>query len=103
MAAMAPISSIASSGMQAAQQRLQASAHNVANVQTEGFTRLEVVQQSRSETGGVDAATRRAASGGVSLESEMVDQLSARNAFVANATVFRTADRMAGALLNVYA
>jgi flagellar hook-associated protein FlgK len=103
MAAMAPISSIASSGMQAAQQRLQASGHNVANVQTEGFTRLEVVQQSRSETGGVDAATRRAAAGGVSLESEMVDQLSARNAFVANATVFRTADRMAGALLNVYA
>lgn len=89
--------------MQAAQQRLQASAHNVANAQTEGFTRLEVVQQSRSEVGGVDAATRRAESVGMSLESEMVDQLSARNAFVANATVFRTADRMAGALLNVYA
>lgn len=103
MAAMAPISSIASSGMQAAQQRLQASAHNVANAQTEGFTRLEVVQQSRSEVGGVDAATRRAESVGMSLESEMVDQLSARNAFVANATVFRTADRMAGALLNIYA
>ncbi|RCW75688.1 flagellar basal body protein [Pseudorhodoferax soli] len=100
---MAPLSSIASSGMQAAQQRLQASAHNVANAQTEGFTRLEVVQQSRSEVGGVDAATRRAESVGMSLESEMVDQLSARNAFVANATVFRTADRMAGALLNVYA
>lgn len=100
---MAPISSIASSGMQAAQQRLQASAHNVANVQTEGFTRLEVVQQARSEAGGVDAATRRAASVGVSLESEVVDQLSARNAFVANAAVFRTADRMAGALLDIYA
>ena len=103
MRSMAPISSIASSGMQAAQQRLQASAHNVANVQTEGYTRLEVVQQSRSGVGGVDAATRRAESVGVSLESEMVDQLSARNAFVANASVFRTADRVAGALLDVHA
>ncbi|KQP45608.1 flagellar basal body rod C-terminal domain-containing protein [Pseudorhodoferax sp. Leaf274] len=100
---MAPISSIASSGMQAAQQRLQASAHNVANTQTDGFTGLEVVQRARSEVGGVDAATRRAESVGVSLASEMVDQLSARNAFVANATVFRTADRMAGALLDTYA
>ena len=89
--------------MQAAQQRLQASAHNVANGQTEGFQRLEVVQQSRSAAGGVDAATRRAESVGVSLESEVVDQLSARNAFVANATVFRTADRVAGALLDIYA
>ena len=100
---MAPISSIASSGMQAAQQRLQASAHNVANLQTPGFTGLEVVQQSRGEIGGVDAATRRAESVGVSLESEVVDQLSAKNAFVANATMFRTADRMAGTLLNIYA
>jgi flagellar basal-body rod protein FlgC len=34
---MSAIASIAQSGLQAAQQRLNASAHNVANQQTEGF------------------------------------------------------------------
>ena len=41
---MASISSIALSGMNAAQTQLQASAHNVANLSTEGFKRQEVVQ-----------------------------------------------------------
>ena len=100
---MSPISSIASSGMQAAQQQLQASAHNVANTQTEGFRRLQVDQQARPDGGGVDARTERVPQPGVSLEAEVVNQLAARNAFAASAHVFRTADRMAGVLLDVRA
>lgn len=97
---MAPISSISLSGMQAAQQRLQASAHNVANLQTEDFRRQQVTQQARGEGGGVDASTRRAAVPGAALEADVVDQLMAKNAFAANVAVFRTADRMAGTLLD---
>ena len=97
---MAPISSIASSGMQAAQVRLQASAHNVANLQTEGFHRQEVQQQARADGGGVDAWTRRSPVAGAALEADVVDQLVAKNAFAASAAMFRTADRMAGVLLD---
>lgn len=97
---MAPISSISLSGMQAAQQRLQASAHNVANLPTEGFRRQEVTQQSRADGAGVDASTRRADAPGAALEADVVDQLLAKNAFAANVAMFRTADRMAGALLD---
>ena len=97
---MASISSIATSGLQAAQQRLQASAHNVANLQTEGFHRVEVRQQAREDGGGVDASTRRAEQPGAALEADVVDQLAAKNAFVANLAVFRTSDRMLGQLFD---
>lgn len=97
---MASITSIASSGMQAAQQQLQASAHNVANLQTEGFRRQEVRQQARPDGAGVDARTERAPRAGAAPEADVVNQLAAKNAFVASVAVFRTADRMAGALLD---
>lgn len=100
---MASISSIASSGMQAAQTRLQASAHNVANLQTEGFHRQEVRQQARADGAGVDAYTARAPRAGAALEADVIEQLAAKNAFVASAAVFRAADRMAGTLLDVSA
>jgi flagellar hook-associated protein FlgK len=100
---MASLTSIAASGMQAAQQQLQASAHNVANLQTPGFQRHDVQQQARPEGGGVDATTRRSPVAGTSREADVVNQLAAKNAFVASVAVFRTADRMAGALLDVRA
>lgn len=100
---MAPISSIAHSGLQAAQTRLQASAHNVANLQTEGFQRQEVRQQARADGGGVDAGTVRSPRAGAALEADVVEQLAAKNAFVASAAVFRAADRMAGTLLDLRA
>ena len=100
---MASLSSIASSGMQAAQLRLQSSAHNVANLQTEGFHRQEVHQQARADRSGVDAHLARAPRAGAALEADVVDQLAAKNAFVASAVVFRTADRLAGTLLDLRA
>ena len=88
--------------MQAAQANLQASAHNVANLQTEGFHRQEVVQNQRPG-GGVDSALRRAAQEGSALETDVVAQLQARNAFLANLAVFRTANRLTGVLLDTRA
>ena len=96
---MNSLSSIALSGMQAAQAGLQASAHNVANLQTEGFHRQETVQSERPG-GGVDTDMRRATLEGSALESDVVAQLQAKNAFLVNLAVFRTADRLAGMWLD---
>jgi flagellar hook protein FlgE len=40
---------------------------------------------------------------GSSLETDVVSQLQAKNAFLANLAVFKTSDKMAGALLNIQA
>lgn len=95
---MSAIASIAQSGLQAAQQRLNASAHNVANQQTEGFRRQQVAQQAVPE-GGVTAQTVRGQQG-AALEQEAVEQISASYAYLANLQVLRTNDRMQGSLLD---
>lgn len=95
---MSAIASIAQSGMHVAQQRLDASAHNVANQQTAGFRRQQVAQQAVPE-GGVSAQTVRGPEG-VALEQEAVEQISASYAYLASLQVLRTNDRMQGTLLD---
>lgn len=97
---MTTLSSIALSGMNAAQTRLDTTAHNVANLATEGFKRQETVQTEQTG-GGVTASVRRADSAGNALEADVVNQLQAKNSFLANLAVFKTSDKMAGALLDV--
>lgn len=99
---MPPITSIAQSGLQAAQARLSASAHNVANGQTEGFKR-ETVQVSADSDGGVKVSISQAAQAGVNLEQDVVNQMAAKQDFVANLKVMKTADQMMGSLLDVRA
>lgn len=91
--------SIALSGMQAAQTQLRASAHNMANLATDGFRRQEVLQTPRSE-GGVSAQIGRAEAQGENLVQDVVTQLAAKNAFLANLAMFKTSDKMAGVLLD---
>ena len=100
--AMNSLPSIALSGMQAAQAAMNATAHNVANLQTPEFRRQEVLQTERPG-GGVDAEIRRVDEEGAALEIDLVAQLQAKNAVLANLAVFRTADRLAGAVLDTYA
>ena len=94
--------SIALSGMRAAQAGLRVSAHNVANLPTEGFRRQSVVSTAAAD-GGVTVDIVTAAEPAEALESDMVDQLQATNAFLANLQLFRTSDRMTGALLDALA
>ncbi len=93
---------LALSGMNAAQTRLDAAAHNVANVQTEPFRREQVVQQTQT-SGGVSTSLRRSSTEGGALETDLVDQLQASSSYLANLAVFRTSDRMMGALLDMTA
>ncbi|APW47743.1 flagellar basal body protein [Rhodoferax antarcticus] len=99
---MTSLSAIALSGMNAAQTQLQATAHNVANLNTEGFTRQEVTLKAQSQ-GGVSASVTAASTPGSALETDVVAQLQAKNAFLANLAVFKTSDKMAGALLDLKA
>lgn len=85
--------------MRAAQTNLQASAHNIANLDTEGFRREQVLNESRS-LGGVEATVSRVADVGNAIETDLVGQLQAKNAFLANLAVFRAHDRLMGSLLD---
>ena len=96
---MASLSSIALSGMNAAQTTLNSSAHNIANINTPGFRRQEVVQAAQAE-GGVSTSLTTAGSEGPSLVTDVVAQLQAKNSFLANLAVFKTSDRIAGTLLD---
>lgn len=96
---MSTLSAISLSGMKAAQTALEASAHNIANLSTVGFRR-EQVTQSVAPDGGVTASLSQAAQEGAALETDVVGQLVAKNQFLANLAVFKTNDKMMGALLD---
>jgi hypothetical protein len=74
----------------------------VANLATDGFRRQQVAVSTGS-SGGVVAQVVRAAAPGDALETDVVAQLQAKNAFLANLAVFRTHDRMMGELLDARA
>ena len=74
-------------------------ANNGANANTVGFQRQEVRQTAQAQ-GGVEAAVKAADEKKASLEADVVSQLQAKNAFLANLKVFKTQDAMAGALLD---
>lgn len=96
---MTSTSSIALSGMKAAQTALDTSASNVANAATPGYKRREVVNTQQPD-GGVIATVRASGQEGASLEADAVSQLQAKNAFLANLAVFKTTNKMSGALLD---
>lgn len=96
---MSSASAIAQTGLNVAQQRLDASAHNVANLQTPGFHRQQVQQQAVAPQG-VQADTRKAPHAGAALADDLVNQMSAAYSFEANLKVIRTEQRMLGRLLD---
>jgi hypothetical protein len=66
---------------------------------TVGFQRQEVVQSAQA-IGGVSTSLTAAGIDGPSLVTDVVAQLQAKNSFLANLAVFKTGDKMAGALLD---
>jgi flagellar hook-associated protein FlgK len=96
---MNALSSIALSGLNAAQLRLGASAHNIANASTPGFRRQLVAQQSVPEAG-VSASLTRAPIEGDALAEDLVAQISAGYQFMANLRVIQTQDKLLGTLVD---
>jgi flagellar hook-associated protein FlgK len=99
---MNAVSSIALSGLQAAQTRLGSSAHNIANAATPSFRRQLVAQQT-VPAGGVVATIARAPVAGDALAEDLVALKLAQHLFGANLKVLRTQDRMLGTLLDTQA
>ena len=93
--------STALSGISAANERLRASASNVASL-SGAQARREQVDLSTQAGGGVEAS-RRVIHRPVNAASEMVEQQSATYAFVANLRVLQTQLRPEGALLDIKA
>ena len=97
-------SNIALSGMSAAQTRMDVSAHNIANLQTEGFVRQEVTQREQPGSTGTIASVNRNANGeGADVTSELIYQLKAKNDFMANAFVLKIGLSTLGSLLDIKA
>jgi flagellar hook protein FlgE len=97
---MGSVSSIALSGMNAAAVSMDSAAHNIANLNTAKFRRQEVEQASVAPAG-VTTSLTQAPRVGSAPEEDMVGMLQAKNAFLANLAVFKTADSMAGSLLDM--
>ncbi|MBP6007054.1 MAG: flagellar basal body rod protein [Rhodoferax sp.] len=96
---MASLTSISLSGMSAAQTQLGVAAHNVANANTPNFKRQQVNLSAQSQ-GGVVAEVSSTAAPGADLVTDVVSQLQAKHAFIANLAVFKTQDKLAGSLLD---
>jgi flagellar hook protein FlgE len=98
---MTSIPHMALTGLNASLAQLGAAAHNIANANTQGFQRQEA-KATADPAGGVVFTMTQASIAGRSLERDVVSQLVAKNAFMANLAVFRTADDMAGTLLSIH-
>ncbi|MCC8535970.1 hypothetical protein ACDH70_21695 [Xanthomonas axonopodis pv. poinsettiicola] len=96
------ISTIASSGMQAAALRQQVAASNVARHPVEG-SRRQAVAASTQVNGGVTASVVEAPADPAAPVADLVEGLSARTDFQANATVLRRSEQALGSLLDVLA
>jgi flagellar hook-associated protein FlgK len=95
--------STALSGVSAAQERLRASSHNVANLSTPGYRREQVELASLPNEAGVQVSRSTASQPGVSLEKEMVEQRATYYSYVANLRVLETQLNTTGALLDIQA
>lgn len=103
--------SIAASGMVAATARLNAGAHNIANLGADDHVPVEAVQTSLA-TGGVSVDIHRpaalfAAPAGMSLDTnlagQLADQMQALAAFKANLAVIQSAEEMMVSVLDATA
>lgn len=103
--------SIGLSGMRAAQRSLDASAHNIANVQTPAFQRQTVEPTAVTGSGGVTTTLRQApqaqaqqGGGDFShLAEDVVNQRVSLYSFEANLKTVQTQDDMLGSLLDTKA
>lgn len=93
---------IALSGLQAAQARLNSVANNLANAQTDNFQREQVVTSPQAN-GGTTARSQKMPMPGANLTADMVEQKSASYAWKANVQTLKTVDTMVGSLLSVKA
>jgi flagellar hook protein FlgE len=83
-----------------------ASAHNIANANTEGFERLKT-DINENKTGGVNASYQKEPNNtphsNTDLAKEITNQIVAGYAVGANGVAIKTKDEIAGTVLDIYA
>ena len=94
---------IALSGMQSASTRVAVSAHNVANLLTEGFRPQRTTQAAQASGGSQAMVTTADRPEAVDLDREIVGQIEARTQFKASARVLGVEAEMRGSLLDLFA
>lgn len=94
---------IALSGMRSAQTRVGVSAHNVANLLTEGFRPQRAVQTSVASGGSQATVATASSAEPVRLEQEIIDQIVAKTQFKASARVLEVGLDLKGSLLDILA
>ena len=99
---MDALSTTSLSGLHASRLGMDVAASNIANLSTPGFHRRQAVTTTDA-AGGVDASVRTLPQEGPALEEDVVGLLAARNGFLANLAVFRTAAATSRSLLDVFA
>jgi len=99
---MSSISSTALSGLNVASLQLQSSAHNIANLQTPGFRRQQVLQQAEPG-GGVSASVSQVDAPGEAQAEDVVNQIQASLVYRANLQTLRVQRDLLGTLLDVQA
>jgi flagellar hook protein FlgE len=87
------------SSMMAHQQWANTNAHNIANVNTEGFARRESTLSERAPEG--VQAQSRATESQSELARDMSDQIAFQRGHEANKPAIQTQDQMLGTLLNM--
>jgi flagellar basal-body rod protein FlgC len=90
------------SGMRAAQSRLDAAAHNIANSLTPGFRR-DLVRSNALPEGGVRTEVQKAVQPGSELAADLVEQKQAALLFAANGRTVQTGVDILGRLLDTRA
>ena len=90
------------SGIQAAGLRMEVSAHNTANLNTEGARAQRVRQSERPDQGGTTAEVEQTDSPPELLE-ETVEQLTTAHYLKANTKALRTQDEMLGTMIDLIA
>lgn len=94
---------IALSGMQSAQTRVAVSAHNVANLLTEGFHPQRAAQTSLASGGSRATVSTAPVAEPVDLDREVVDQIVAKTQYAASARVLGVELDLKGSLLDILA
>lgn len=94
---------IALSGMRSAGTRVAVSAHNVANLLTDGFRPQRVVQTAQAAGGSQAAVATAPAPEPVELDREIVGQIEAKAQFKASARVLEIGLELRGSLLDILA
>lgn len=88
------------SALRASVTRLNVTANNLANMNTEGFKPSKAILQAASE-GGVSATVRQLDIPEVDIAGEMVDLIATETAFKANILAIRTEDEVTGSILDI--